>query len=259
MTTSKAVLLDIDGVLVTSWAPIDGAAEAVARIREAGCAVAFLTNTTSRPRSAVAAQLRAAGIRAEVDEVHTAATAAASHIRRRRPDARCLLLNSGSVGADLAGVRLVEAGADVVLTGGAGPEIGYEVLNHAFRELIGGASLLVMNPSCYWATAEGLQLDMGSFVVGLERAAGVKGTLVGKPATAFFTAALEQVGAKPSEAVMVGDDVESDVLGAQALGIDGILVRTGKFTTAALEAASGEPNHVLSSVAALPSLLGLPG
>ncbi len=116
-----------------------------------------------------------------------------------------------------------------------------------------------MHRNWYWATTEGLQLDMGAFVIGLERAAGVEGTLVGKPAPAFFTAALERVRARPSEAVMVGDDVDSDVLGAQALGIEGILVRTGKFTPAALEAAPGEPNHVLSSVADLPGLLGLAG
>lgn len=259
MTPTKSVLFDIDGVLTLSWQPIAGAAEAVARVREAGWTLAFMTNTTSRSRATIADRLRAAGIPAADAEVLTAATAAARYIHENRPEARCLLLNSGSLGDDLAGLRLVEDTADIVLTGGAGPEIGYDELNRAFRLLSGGAELVVMQRSWYWATTEGLQLDMGAFVIGLERAAGIEGTLLGKPARAFFEAALDHIGADASEAVMVGDDIESDVLGAQAIGITGVLVRTGKFTADALESAPSRPDHVIDSVADLTTLLGLEG
>lgn len=259
MAGPRAVLFDVDGVLTVSWRPVAGAVEAVEAIRSAGLPVAFVTNTTSASRREIAGRLRAGGFSLEDGEVVTAARAAAVYLREHHRGARCLLLNSGSPGDDLAGVDLVESGADVVLTGGAGPEISYDLLNRAFRLLLEGADLVAMQRNSFWTTDGGPQLDMGPFVLGLERASGRQAVLVGKPAPAFFAAALEEVGAEAGDAVMVGDDVESDVLGAQACGLTGVLVRTGKFRQSSLEAAAGRPDHVLDSVADLPRLLGLAG
>lgn len=256
--TPKTLLFDIDGVLAISWQPIDGAARVIREARKAGHRLGFLTNTTSRPRAAIATQLDAIGIEVNETEVLTAATAAAEYLSAHRPKARCLLLNSGYLGEDFSEIELVGADEvpDVVVTGGAGPEISYELVNRAFRALMAGADLVVMHRNWYWATVDGMQLDMGAFVVGLERAARVDGVLVGKPAPAFFEAALRMVGGEASSSMMVGDDVESDVLGAQALGIEGVLVRTGKFSEDSLRAASGVPDHLVASVADLPALLG---
>ena len=244
---------------MVSWKPVRGAAQAVARVRAAGIGVAFLTNTSSMPGRTIAERLSAGGIAVDASEVFTAARAAAGYIESHHPGARCLLVNSGSPGEDLAGITLVEDGANLVLTGGAGGEIGYETLNRAFRLLLGGAPLVVMQRNWYWTTVDGPQLDMGAFVVGLERAANVSGTLVGKPAPQFFEAVLGQLGVEAHEAVMVGDDVESDVVGSQVAGATGVLVRTGKFRPEMLARASQKPNHVIDSVADLPDLLGISG
>ena len=83
--------------------------------------------------------------------------------------------------------------------------------------------------------------------------------VTGKPAEAFFTAALGAVGAVPAQAVMVGDDIDNDVLAAQRLGITGVLVKTGKYRDSTTRAAPAAPDYVLDSVADLPALLaGLP-
>jgi ribonucleotide monophosphatase NagD (HAD superfamily) len=112
-----------------------------------------------------------------------------------------------------------------------------------------------MHRNLYWRTAEGLRLDSGAFLAGLEQAARVEAEITGKPARAFFEAALARLGAGAGETVMVGDDVESDVLGAQRAGITGVLVRTGKFQPEVLQAADGTPDHVIDSFADLPALL----
>lgn len=260
MATPRAVLLDIDGVLTTSWKPIDGAARAVARIRAGGLGVAFVTNTTSRSRARIADLLGASGIPVRPEEVVTAARAAAAYLTDVHPGCTCLLLNAGSVGDDLGGVHVVGEGerdADVVLTGGAGPSVGYAELNAAFRLLLDGAPLIAMQRNFSWQTAEGPQLDMGAFVTGLEQAAHVQATVIGKPSPSFFAAVLADLGVTPSEAVMVGDDIDADVLGAQASGITGVLVRTGKFRPEVLERAASPPDHVIDSIADLPALLGL--
>ena len=86
----------------------------------------------------------------------------------------------------------------------------------------------------------------------------MEATIIGKPSAAFFAAALKAVDVSADHAVMVGDDLEADVLGAQAAGIAGVLVRTGKFQESDEGGAHGErPRHVLDSVADLPGLLGI--
>jgi len=253
-----AVLIDIDGVLTVSWRPLDGAVAALDRLREAALPLALVTNTTSRSRASIAAALAEAGFAVTADDILTAPVIAAAYLAEQYPGARCLLLNNGDIGEDLAGVTLAvqdDPAVDVVLTGGAGPEFSYQALNAAFGHLQRGATLVAMHRGLYWRTSEGLQLDSGAFVAGLEQAAGTTAEVVGKPAPAFFHAALSHLGTSAAHTLMVGDDIENDVLGAQRQGLTGVLVRTGKYLPRALHDASGTPDHVLGSFADLPALL----
>jgi HAD superfamily hydrolase (TIGR01458 family) len=254
----EAVLIDIDGVLTVSWRPLPGAVETVRRLRSAGFRLALLTNTTSLSRASIAERLAGAGFPIGVEDVLTAPALAAEHLAEHYPGARCLLLNSGDIRTDLDGVTLVDDEPDVVIVGGAGPEFGYAELNRVFGHLQRGARLVALHRNLYWRTDEGLQLDTGAFLAGLERAAGVTAEVVGKPSAAFFGAALGRLRVRPEAALMVGDDIEADVLAAQRLGITGVLVRTGKFLPRALETAGGTPDHVLDSIADVPALLDVP-
>ena len=112
-----------------------------------------------------------------------------------------------------------------------------------------------MHRGLYWRTSEGLQLDTGAFLVGLEQAAGTEADVVGKPAAAFFATALVHPGADAAHTLMVGDDIETDVLAAQRQGLTGALVKTGKYLPRSHRSASGTPDHVLDSFADLPALL----
>jgi HAD superfamily hydrolase (TIGR01458 family) len=255
MANIRAALIDIDGVLTISWQPLPGAVDAFRRLRTDGIDVLLVTNTTTRTRSSIAETLAGAGFDVAVDEILTAPAATAEYLARHHPGARCLLVNSGDIGEDLTGVELVDDAPDVVVLGGAGPEFDYRTLNRVFAHLQRGVPLVAMHRSLYWRTSEGLQLDSGAFLLGLERAANRTATMVGKPSAEFFAAALRKIGAEAENALMIGDDVESDVLAAQRHGITGILVRTGKFTPEALSAAAGEPDHVLDSFDELPDFL----
>ncbi|MCQ4082063.1 HAD-IIA family hydrolase [Streptomyces sp. RB6PN25] len=258
-----AALVDIDGVLTVSWKPLPGAVEAMAQLRERGLPVALVTNTTSRTRASIARTLSEAGLPVRLDDVLTAPAVTAAYLAEHYPGARCLLVNSGEIGEDLPGVTLIGAGqgsdanddADVVVIGGAGPEFDYAALNRAFAHVQRGARLVAMLRSLYWRTDQGLQLDTGAFLLGLERASGVEAEVVGKPAEAFFATALDHLGVTASQALMIGDDIETDVLAAQRSGMTGVLVRTGKYRPEAVENADGTPDHVLDSFADLPALL----
>lgn len=258
MDRIRAVLLDIDGVLTVSWRPVPGAIATLEWLRTAGIPLALVTNTTSRTRQSMATALSAAGFPVSADDIVTAPAVAAAYLGDHYPGARCLLLNSGDIGADLTGVTLVgpdDAMVDVVLIGGAGPEFSYAAVNRAFRCLHDGARLVAMSRGLYWRTSEGLQLDSGPFVTGLEQAAHTEAEVVGKPAGAFFASVVARLGVPAAAALMVGDDVDNDVLAAQRCGLTGVLVRTGKYNARALAAAPAAPDFVIDSIAGLPSLL----
>jgi len=247
----------VDGVLHVSGDPIQGAAAAVQRLRADGHRLRFVTNTTTRSRAGLARELRNQGIELDDAEVQTTADAAVRLLRGRR----VLALVMHALVGDLEGIELVGEGAEAVLLGGADetPEtnlvFSYMNLARAFAELEGGADLFCLHRNRWWQTARGALLDSGAFVAGLEYAAGTEATVVGKPSPAYFTAACEALDADPEMTWMVGDDLESDVAGAQALGMKTVLVRTGKFRPDAVEASRVRPNGIVSSVAQLPDWL----
>lgn len=255
--TYAAVLLDIDGVLTVSWRALPGAVESVAKLRSAGYRLRFVTNTTSRPRAVLSEILAEAGFDIVPDEIFTAAVATAQYLRRAHAGARCFLLTSGDLGADLEGIDLVGPGesADVVVIGGAGIEFGYDSLNHALRLLQKGVPLVAMHRNLYWQTRDGLSLDSGPYILGLEQASGVHATVIGKPARAFYEQTLTELKVSAASTVMIGDDIEADVGGAKRAGIAGVLVRTGKFRETDLAHPAVVPDAVLDSISALPDWL----
>jgi HAD superfamily hydrolase (TIGR01458 family) len=250
-----AILLDVDGVLHVSGHPIPGAADAVAELREAGHRLRFVTNSTTRSRAALAGELRRFGVALEDDELQTTARAAARVLEGKR----VLALTMPGVVEDLEGIELVGEGADAVLIGGAdeGPETGrvfsYMNLARAFSELDGGAELYCLHKNRWWQTSRGPMLDSGAFVAGLEYAADTDAIVLGKPSAAYFDAALAALDADAGMTWMVGDDFESDVAGAQALGLRTVLVRTGKFRPDVVEASGIMPDGIISSLAQLPA------
>ena len=253
-----AILLDIDGVLHVSGEAVPGAPEAVQALRDKGHRLRFVTNNTTRARGALADELQAIGFDLESEDITTTPLAAGKLLQGMRVFA----LTMSSIRDDLAGyVELVDDGADAVLLGGADESeetrdvFSYDRLNRAYAELREGARLVCLHKNKWWQTNRGPLLDSGAFVAGLEYAAGVEAEVVGKPTPAYFQAALAEVGATPAEAVMVGDDVEADIGGAKAIGMRGVLVRTGKFRPAALKEAEPQPDAVVDSIADLPAYL----
>jgi HAD superfamily hydrolase (TIGR01458 family) len=253
-----AILLDIDGVLHVSGEEIPGAADAVRALRGEGHRLRFVTNNTTRARARLAEELLGIGIELEEEELATTPLAAGKLLE----GLRVLPLTVEAIRDDLARhVTLVEDDAEVVLVGGADetPETGevfaYANLNGAFAELRGGARLVCLHKNGWWQTAAGPLLDSGAFVAGLEYAAETEAEVVGKPTAAYFESALEELGAAPGEALMVGDDVEADIGGAKRLGMRGVLVRTGKFRPTTLRDADPQPDAVLDSIADLPGYL----
>ena len=241
--------MDLDGTLYVGEEPIRGARQAVERLASAGITIRYVTNTTRKPRRAVRERLLGMGFRVEEAEIFTPATAAAGMIG----DKTCFPLVDESLLEDLREVTLDEGAPDYVLIGDLGEDFTYDRLNTAFRLLMGGAELLALQKNRYWLTGEELSLDAGPFVAALEYASDKEATVVGKPESDFFRLALREMGLEPGGVAMVGDDAEADVAGAQAAGLQGILVKSGKYRAGS----EGTPDLLLPSVAELPEALGI--
>lgn len=151
-------------------------------------------------------------------------------IKNPAPNGVLALVHS-SQKEDMAGISLVNHGpADYVLVGDMGDEWNIAIMNEALHCLMNGATLMALQQNAYWLAADGNRLDSGAFVAALEFASGKKCQRVfGKPSELFFKMALRDLKAIPEQVVMVGDDYESDIVGAQRCGIQGVMLKTGKY------------------------------
>jgi len=253
----RALLVDLEGTVYQDGALIPGAAQALGAAAARGLDVAFVTNTTSRPRSVLVRELAGMGIPIDADAVFSAARVAREYLIGRGLR-RCHLLTRPSLAEDFAGIVQDDAGADAVVLGDLGETLSFERLNRALRLLVGDVKvveLVALARNRFWMGKDGIMLDVGPLVAALEYASGTIATLVGKPSPEFFGAVLRALSVSREEAAVIGDDPESDVGGAQALGMRGLLVRTGKSRQYDLERSAIRPDAVLDSIADLPGLL----
>ena len=252
-----SILLDVDGVLHVSGEPIPGAVDAIAELRAAGHALRYVTNNSTRPRSGLVTELREMGFELDDAELQTTPRAAARELEGKR----VLALVMAAIVPDLDGLELVGHDAEAVLIGGCDETLEpnhvftYMNMARAFAEIQMGASFYCLHKNKWWQTSRGPMLDGGAFVAGLEYATGVEATVLGKPSPAYFEAALEALDAEPELTWMVGDDLDSDIAGAQRYGLRTVLVRTGKFRPDDLERSTIVPDAVISSLAFLPEWL----
>lgn len=251
----RAVLIDLDGVLYVGDQLVPGAVAAVARLGELGVPYLFVTNTTSRPVSALAQKLAGFGLTVTAEKFWTPALAATQWLADQRITGPALLVPEPTR-EDLPPAVATGESPGAVVLGDLGERWDYATLNRAFRWLMADRSppLLALGMTRYWRAPDGLRLDAGAFVRALEYASGRTAVVLGKPAAAFFSIALARLGTTAGNTIMIGDDIVGDVGGAQRAGLRGLLVRTGKFRAADL-AGDVQPEAVLDSIAALPEWL----
>lgn len=246
-------LLDLDGTVYQGGRLIDGATEALACLKERGIPHRFITNTTSKSRHEILELVAGFGLEIAAEELFTPPVAA-REVLLERGVTRAFLMLAPSVREDLAPIVHDEVRPQAVVLGDVGAELSYELLNRAFRFLLDDTCLFftLARNRCFKG-AEGMNLDTGAFAAALEYGTNRTAELIGKPAQAFYGAAVASLGVPANEVLMVGDDLESDVLGAQACGLRGVLVKTGKYREG--QSGEAEADFVMGSIADLPGVI----
>jgi HAD superfamily hydrolase (TIGR01450 family) len=264
----RALVIDIDGVLVLAGKPIPGAAEALAELDRRRVPWRILTNTSTAARPVLSDRLARYGLAVPPGRLTTSLSAAAAYTAARFPGEPLFVIAAAAALPEFEGQRLLsgeeadapDARAGAVVIGDGGDDLSYRNLNRAFRLVRGGAALLAMHRNPWWLTELGETLDIGGFVVGLEFASGVRAVVTGKPSSLVFRQAAADLVAELEQAVpgrvahrsdvaMVGDDVRADVLASRRAGLRSVLVLSGKDGAAELAAGTRGGSRVADAVA----------
>lgn len=247
LSTVDGLLIDIEGVLTLGSEVIPGAPETIRALRARGIPFRFMTNTTIYCRLTLMDRLGALGFDVQEHELFTATYAAAQYLRNAGAQRYYpLLLPDAQL--EFTGIDVDEENPEFVVVGDMGAGFTFSRLNRAFRALLHGAQLVALHKKRMWRTEEGLFLDAGPFVVALEYASESGAVVVGKPSPAYFNMVLEDLGIPADRVAVVGDDMEIDVRGAQFMGMQGWLMKTGRFRREDLGRGIW-PNQLLNSIA----------
>ena len=247
----KGLLLDMDGVLYVGDEMVEGARDAIKWLRKEGIPFRFVTNTSTCTKRELLGKLEDIGLDADEDELFTAVSATRSHLEKLGSPS-CHLLVRDSVRDSFTDFPVDDREPDVVVIGDIGASWTYDNLNAAFNMLMRGAELVCMHRNKYSQGSDGLRMDIGAFVAALEYVADKQATVIGKPASTFFDAAVRSLDLMPEEVAIVGDDIESDIGGGQDSGLHGVLCETGKFRPEIVDNSDIRPDSRISSIADLP-------
>lgn len=252
MKNIKGILFDIGGVLYVGDSVVDGAVEAISKLQK-NYEIRFITNTTRKPPQYIFNRLKEMGFDIKEQQLFTPLAMAKSIISKSNAKAVTILTKESE--EYFNDLHSTDTSSEFVLVGDAGENFEYNRMNIAFRTLVNGAKLIALAQNKYFQDSDGkLSMDAGGFVKALEYASNVEAEVIGKPSKRFFYEAIESMGLSIDEVVMVGDDIESDIAGAQNAGIRAIMVKTGKYRPQDLEGAIF-PDEVIDSIAQLPNLL----
>jgi 4-nitrophenyl phosphatase len=270
------VIFDLDGVVYRGHEPIAGATGLVAALRASGCQVRFATNNSMATRQTYVKRLAAQGIAATIDEIVTSTWATIQHLRAHEPGVRHLMaLGAEGMLSELrgAGFEAVPAtsaapadwyGAPLAerfdaLIAGLDPAIDYRSLGIASAALRAGARFLATNADVRYPTPSGFVPGAGAIVAALQTTSGVEPLVIGKPEPAMFQAILESAGVAAADALVIGDNPDSDIVAAHRAGIPSLLVLTGIADARLSAGLDGErrPDWVAADPTEAAVLLGL--
>lgn len=256
-TTPKfGFLIDMDGVLYRGTDLIPGAERFIRELRERDIPFRFLTNNSQRTRRDVVARLVRLGLDVEEEHVFTSAMATARFLAQQKPGGTAFVIGEGGLLTALHqhGYAVVDHAPDYVVVG-EGRTFNLELVEAAVRMILGGAKLIAtnMDPNC--PTQNGTRPGCGAFVALLETATGVKAFSVGKPSPVMMRAARKELGLTTDQTIMVGDTMETDILGGVQLGFHTVLVLSGGTQSTDLPRYAYRPETVVPSLAELADLL----
>jgi HAD superfamily hydrolase (TIGR01450 family) len=250
----RGFLLDMDGTLLVGGRPLPGATELMEAIRRRGASLLVLTNNSSDRVEAFHDRLLAAGLDISPKEILSSGEATSDHLLHRTPHRRILLLGTPPLEASFeeAGLELAGPGEDApAVVVAFDKTLTYARLEHACHLLQAGADYFATHPDVTCITPDGLIPDTGAIIAAIETVTGRTPFVIGKPERPMIDAALARLGTSAAETVLVGDQLDTDMVMAHSSGLFSVLTLTGETSAARAQAADPPPDLIINSVADL--------
>ncbi|MGI5964833.1 MAG: HAD-IIA family hydrolase [Candidatus Methanomethylophilaceae archaeon] len=246
----SGVMLDMDGTVYRGDVPIEGAAEFVERLKEAGIPHVFVTNNSSHTRTYYYERLKRMGFRVREEDIITSAVAAAVYLKKYRPGARVFMLACPEVREEMAaaGINVTDTDPDTVLLT-FDRTIDYAGINRAYHLISEGAAFFATHPDDLCPTEDFYDVDIAPFIRLFESLTDVKAVIIGKPSPLMPEMAAEYMKVPLSETAMVGDRFYTDIRMANDAGIKSVLVLTGEAKRDDIPESDYKPDYVAESVA----------
>ena len=251
------ILFDLDGVIYQGDSLISGAKESINLLRQNNIPCRFITNTTRMTKKNLVTKLQAMGLTLEVNEVFAAPHAAVEYCKNMKYTTIDLVVPDNEMEEDFIDFDLHAENPQAIVLGDMGNLFTFDLLNALFKKILNGAEIVAMHKNKYWHSGNGLTLDLGAFVTALEFATEKEAVVIGKPNPHLFQLAVKPWGLSFQSIYMVGDDIVGDIGGANNVGMQSILVKTGKYREESLSRSEITPDFIINSVADLPELLQL--
>lgn len=249
----RAVFLDLDGTLYFNDKPINNAIETVEYLKSKGYICRFLTNTDSKQTSTIWNKLHDMGFNIDLDEIFTPVTASLKFLESKK-EASIYPFVSDSIAQEYNKFKISEKAIDYLIIGDCRDKISYENLNNIFKLIGENTEIVALQKGRYFYDITGKNLDTGAFVSLLEFASNKSAIVLGKPSVPFFNILLKDLNLLPTDVLIVGDDITTDIAGANKISADSALVKTGKYKDQ-LGSETSTPTYIFDSVADLKKIL----
>jgi HAD superfamily hydrolase (TIGR01458 family) len=247
----KGIILDIDGTLTHDGSAIKGAVDVIANLRKSNFKLRFVTNTTGRSPEQISGQLAQLGFDIYPEEIQTSVTACQHYLSTNLQGKSGYFAVPDVTMPMLKGFVNNDSDPSFVVIGDLDDEFSYEMLNRLFNFVHNGAQLIAFHRNPYYFKEGKTFLDSGAFTRAFEGITNKQAVITGKPSSALFDGAVSSMEVKPEQVVVVGDDVSSDILGAQNANLVSILVGTGKFKPEHLKRGFPQANAFIESLSEL--------
>ncbi len=256
MKNVDTIIFDLNGTLYEKGIVIEGVSDTLRKLRNKGFKFNFITNTDGRRIEDVYNRLLNMGLEINSEELFTPVTAAKLFIEQNTNKTFYLLVHD-EVLEDLNHANINEKNPDYIIIGDFRDKMSYDEINKVFRMIKGGSRMIALSKTLSYIGVDGYSINTGAFVKMFEAACDKEAILMGKPSKDYFYLALDRTGSKPENTLIIGDDITTDVLGANKINATGVLVKTGCFCEESLNNSFVKPDYIIENVNQLLEILNI--
>ncbi|NLR90410.1 TIGR01458 family HAD-type hydrolase [Flammeovirga agarivorans] len=251
----QGILCDLDGVLYNDSQLIDGVIESINTLKNRGYKFLFVTNTSGVTSDELFVRLTNMGIPVSSDEILSPPLAALNYVKEKKYNTVEVLGGHSIKELFYKDLKKDIDNPEAIIVGDIGKNWDYQLMNSLFNKILNGSDIIGLHKGKFWKSSDGLRIDIGAFIKGLEFATSKESICIGKPQKEFYESAIKKINISPNNLLMIGDDIIGDIQGAKEANLTAIQVKTGKYREELTKNAIIQPDIIVNDFNELKDLL----